>query len=282
MSQGHSDAWELALSDVTIRGRIARPAGTAGAIPTVVVLGDTGSKDFELEAVAPAFLAHGLQVVAYDHRGYGRSDGSPRRQHDPWQQSRDLRHVITSLLVDGGASSVGLLSFGMDAAVAMFTTALDPRVGALVLCDPSILRGDADDEHHPTRAARREARIAEDRARQMRGRPPAMIRRPDDAAAPAITLASLDLSGEFDPVDYAHRLHQPVRVIRSAAFAKTAFPGLDVAYERMPEPKDMIDLSSESPNARFSARDAVTAASASFLISELLGPYVGSRFVFSD
>jgi uncharacterized protein len=44
--------------------------------------------------IAAALRDAGYSVFAYDHRGYGLSDGAPRQQTDPLQQSEDLHDAV--------------------------------------------------------------------------------------------------------------------------------------------------------------------------------------------
>ena len=48
-----------------------------------------------LDSFAEVFAAAGLNVLVFDNRNFGASDGEPRQEIDPWAQVRDYRHAIT-------------------------------------------------------------------------------------------------------------------------------------------------------------------------------------------
>ncbi len=83
--------------------------------------------------------ASGLQVLLFDHRGFGLSGGSPRRQVNRWTQARGYRDAITFLTrrpdVDPGR--VGIWGDSLSGGVAICVAAFDPRVRALVVQVPA-------------------------------------------------------------------------------------------------------------------------------------------------
>src|SRR5919204_1684873 len=83
---------------VTLRGWLYLPDRTAGPVPTVVMAhGFSAVKEMYLDRFAEVFAAGGLNVLVFDNRCFGASDGEPRQEIDPWAQVRDYRHAITYL-----------------------------------------------------------------------------------------------------------------------------------------------------------------------------------------
>lgn len=77
---------------VACAARVYRPAADAGARPVIVMgHGFGGVRALRLYAYAERFAAAGYLVVAFDYRGFGDSEGTPRqvlhvgRQHQDWR-----------------------------------------------------------------------------------------------------------------------------------------------------------------------------------------------------
>jgi dipeptidyl aminopeptidase/acylaminoacyl peptidase len=56
--------------------------------------GYTGMKDVYLLPVPERLAAHGYVALAFDHRGFGKSEGQ-RARLIPWEQAEDIRSAIT-------------------------------------------------------------------------------------------------------------------------------------------------------------------------------------------
>lgn len=84
--------------------------------PTVVCChGYTGMKDVYLLPVPERLAAYGYVALAFDHRGFGKSEGT-RARLIPWEQSEDIRNALTFLgtvpCVDPGRLGLYGTSFG--------------------------------------------------------------------------------------------------------------------------------------------------------------------------
>ena len=103
---------------------------TAGRARGTIVLchGHAGSLDADLHYV-PAFHQHGYNVLQFDFRAHGRSEG----QHVSmgYLERRDLLGAIDFLRARG-ISKVGVLGFSMGGAVAVSTAAECPSIVAIV------------------------------------------------------------------------------------------------------------------------------------------------------
>src|SRR5262250_3422629 len=79
---------EFDAEGTVLRGWFYPGADAAGAAATAVM-------EMYLDSFAEVFAAAGLNVLVYDNRNFGASDGEPRQEIDPWAQARDYRHAIT-------------------------------------------------------------------------------------------------------------------------------------------------------------------------------------------
>ena len=88
---------------------------------------------------AEVFAAHGLAVLLYDHRGFGRSGGEPRHSINPWVQARGYRDALTCAAslpgVDG--QRVALWGDSFSGSVALVVAGVDDRVAAVVVQAPA-------------------------------------------------------------------------------------------------------------------------------------------------
>lgn len=71
-------------------------AGAAGRPVVVMAHGFGGTKDSGLQPFAERFSAAGLDVVAFDYRGFGASDGQPRQSVSVERQIADYRAAIAA------------------------------------------------------------------------------------------------------------------------------------------------------------------------------------------
>lgn len=78
---------------VTLRGDLYRAATLPGKPAPIIVMapGFGGLLVHSIARFAQRFAEHGFNVLAYDNRGFGRSDGLPRQEADPVLQRRASR-----------------------------------------------------------------------------------------------------------------------------------------------------------------------------------------------
>jgi alpha-beta hydrolase superfamily lysophospholipase len=103
--------------------------GSEPTIGTVIFChGHAGSLDPDLKLV-PAFHSRGFNVLQFDFRGHGRSEG----QHVSmgYYERLDLLAAV-GFLQERGIPRVGVLGFSMGGAVAISTAAVCPAIGAVV------------------------------------------------------------------------------------------------------------------------------------------------------
>src|SRR5690242_3056520 len=126
---------EFNAEGVTLRGWFYA-AGTGGAPGAAVVMahGFSAVKEMYLDAFAEVFAAGGLNVMVFDNRGFGASDGEPRQEIDPWAQVRDYRHAVTyaSTLPEVDPARIGIWGSSYSGGHVLVVAAIDRRVKAVV------------------------------------------------------------------------------------------------------------------------------------------------------
>lgn len=264
---------EFDAEGTTIRGWFFPAAGTTGKAPTVVMAhGFTAVKEMELDHYAKVFSAGGLNVLVYDNRGFGDSDGTPRQEIDPWAQIRDYRHAITyASTLDGvDPQRIGVWGSSYSGGHAIVVGAIDRRVKAVVSQVPlisgydnyrALVRADFIDNY--------QALFDTDRADRFAGKEPATVpvvaaNPMDPAALPSpdswtwftetsqkrapnwkneVTVRSLEMMTEYNPIDYIARI-APTPLLLMPAHNDVVAPTTFAlqAYEKAREPKKLTIL----------------------------------------
>ena len=149
---------EFDAEGVTLRG-CHYPAGDAagsGRPAVVMAHGFSAVKEMYLDSFAEVFNAAGLNVVVFDNRNFGASDGEPRQEIDPWAQVRDYRHAITyaSTLPEVDATRIGIWGSSYSGGHVLVVGAIDRRVKAVV-CQVPLISGHDNLRAGPGRLHRR-------------------------------------------------------------------------------------------------------------------------------
>ncbi|MCX2715351.1 alpha/beta hydrolase [Mycolicibacterium sp. J2] len=287
----YTDDIEFDVHGVTLRGRLARPAGDPA--PVVILQSGLGGPAESSYDLAPAFTDAGLAVLMYDHRCTGYSDGEPRQLFDPWQQCRDLRDIITHLTLRGDVDGdrIGLWGVSIGGANAMFTAATDRRVAAVAAMIPPVSGWSARDLQPADTLAELEALIPADRQAQLRGEPAATIRLhgvpgPGDPVMfsdhegiefvqnkirdlPSfrneITISTLDHLFEMEVRAYAERITQPLLMILASADTVAPVEEAREMFSRVPEPKQLVEYPGQHYEILSNHFPAIIAQSATWL-----------------
>jgi len=204
------EAVDLAGAGVKLKGWWFHAPGTARG--TVVYLHGVADNRGSSVWIADHFLARGFDVLAYDSRAHGESDGDACTYG--FYEKQDLQQVLDRV----AGKPIVLMGVSLGAAVALQEAADDPRIGAVVAVSAfSDLRTVAA-QRAPFFASKGNIadafKIAEDAAKF----------RVDDvspmAAAAHIRAPTLLVHGERDdetPADHSRRifaaLHDPKRLI---------------------------------------------------------------------
>jgi len=281
---------EFSSDGVQLRGWLATPAGAAVAdYPLVIAThGLSGIIDLDLQHCAAAFTAAGFACLAYDHRNWGRSDGEPRGESDPWRQVADLREAISfaRTLPEINPERIGLWGTSYAGGHVITATALDRRVRATVSQVPLISGSRTFEAWVP--AAKRDkflARLDADRDARYRGEPPAT----SPAALPAsetdewvrhsdvngrytnaLTVRSFDLIRTYEPIDFAPRVAPtPLLMIVAANDVQTPTAWQHEAYALMGEPKQLIEIDCRHYDVYMDRIDAAAAAATAWYTRHL-------------
>jgi len=131
----------IPLIDVELDAWFYQPDGVTGPAPTVIMsFGFSGLKAMGLDRFAEVFAAAGLASLAYDHRGFGTSGGSPVRDIDPLQQVADMRDVISFARSLEGVDPerIGLWGTSYAGGHTIMVSAIDRRIRCAVAQVPFI------------------------------------------------------------------------------------------------------------------------------------------------
>jgi fermentation-respiration switch protein FrsA (DUF1100 family) len=252
----------------------------AGPRPAVVMAhGFSAVKEMYLDRFAEVFAAAGLNVLVYDNRCFGASDGEPRQEIDPWAQMRDYRHAISyaSTLPEVDPARIGIWGSSYSGGHVLVAAAIDRRVKAVVSQVPLI------SGHDNFRALVRADFIAgfrqqfdADRLARFRGEPPAMVPVVDkDPLAPSalptpdswewfsetghtrapawrneVTLRSVEMFTEYEPRTYLPYI-SPTPLLLLVAEGDHLVPSelAIAAFDGAHQPKELVIL----PGGHFDA-----------------------------
>jgi fermentation-respiration switch protein FrsA (DUF1100 family) len=124
---------EFTSDGLALRGHLRTPADGGGPWPAVAVTGPfTGVKEQVAGAYADRLAAAGFVTLAFDHRGFGASEG--RRCHEDSQgKLADLRAAVGVLAAHPAvdAARIGLVGVCLGGGYAVRAAAQDPRVRAV-------------------------------------------------------------------------------------------------------------------------------------------------------
>ncbi|MBB2975082.1 hypothetical protein FHX49_000623 [Microbacterium endophyticum] len=259
---------EIDLQGVVLRGKLFTPEGD-GPHPAVILQGGLGGPaDSFLPMVGP-FVEAGLTTLVYDHRYTGASDGEPRQLFDPWQQCRDLRHVLTwfRMQPEVDRDRIALWGISIGGANTLFVAALDRRVAAAVALIPPVSGISARNLQPADTLAALDARIPADREAQLLGEPAETMRlhgvpAPGDPVMfsdeegldfveqmlkevptfrNAITLSTLDYLYEMEVTAYAERIATPLLMVLASEDYVAPVEEAREMFSRVPEPKELIE-----------------------------------------
>lgn len=118
-----------------LAGHLRIPAEATEPRPALVFTGPlTGVKEQVTGSYADALAEAGYVTLAFDHRGFGASEGMPRQHEDPAGKLSDLRDALSWLAAQPAvdAERVGCVGVCLGGGYALRFSAFDPRVKALV------------------------------------------------------------------------------------------------------------------------------------------------------
>lgn len=126
---------------VVLRGLLHIPDQGPGPFAAVSMAHGFGGTIYNgLQRYAELFTRSGLMVLVHDHRGFGYSDGQPRRDIDPWRQIADWRWAISYLEThpDVDAERIGVWGSSYAGGHVLVLGASDRRIKCVVAQVPTI------------------------------------------------------------------------------------------------------------------------------------------------
>jgi uncharacterized protein len=131
-----AEPFEFFSEGVRLAGDLYRPAGSRagdGHAGVVLCHGYNGIKDLYLPDAARRLAECGIVALAFDYKGWGKSDGPPRRL-DPYGRVADAQAALTVLAdrPEVDARRLALFGWSFGCATAVWVAAFDERVRAVV------------------------------------------------------------------------------------------------------------------------------------------------------
>jgi alpha-beta hydrolase superfamily lysophospholipase len=126
---------EFRSEGATLRGLLFMPEAGPRRPPVVIMAhGTSATVPMAADRYAEAFCRAGLAVLLYDHRNFGRSDGEPRQEINPWTQCRGYRDAIDFVAgrIDVDPARIGLWGDSYTGGQVIVVGAIDDRVRAIV------------------------------------------------------------------------------------------------------------------------------------------------------
>ncbi len=240
------------------------------ASPGIVLINGFGALKEMLIPFAIHFQERGMNVLLYDHRCFGASDGEPRQHVDPAMQVADLRCAIGWMTTQPGMEKarIGLMGGSLAGGHVMVAAALVPQVSCIVSISPFVSGLDTAPRYFAADRRRELAQLfAAERQRRMAGLPPSMVpivsaadelmclppkvssRFIEKSLADApdwrneVTLQSLENLLSYQPLAYARHVSPAPMLMIVGDRDNVCFPDLCLdAYDRALEPKRLLML----------------------------------------
>lgn len=233
-----------------IAADLAMPETNEPAVPAVIICpGWSGRRNVYSARIGAQLVSLGFAVLAFDFRGYGKSEGRPGRLF-PAEQVADVRAAVAFIRGEAAIDPARVCVLGMlnGAAAALQGASEDRGIAAVVAFYPfgdgerwlRSLRSGAEWENLSRRV------VVDRAARSATGRSEALHANdlsPELRSKLELSLDSADAIIAFAPEDVVHRIApRPVMVV--AVKEDRLVPLAEVAslYARIREPKSILVL----------------------------------------
>ncbi|MBM7791041.1 alpha/beta hydrolase [Tenggerimyces flavus] len=124
----------FASDGIELVGDLRVPGDASGPMPGLVFTGPfTGVRDQVAGVYADQLAEAGYVTLAFDHRNFGESGGSPRQHEDAQGKVHDLREAVTYLSKrpEVAASKIGAVGICLGGGYAVRAAAFDRRIAAV-------------------------------------------------------------------------------------------------------------------------------------------------------
>ncbi len=132
---------EFPSEGATLRGLLFLPESQTERRPIAIMAhGTSATVHMVADRYADAFSRAGLAVLLYDHRNFGRSEGEPRQEINPWIQCRGYRDAMRfAETLDGvDPERIALWGDSYTGGQVIVIGAIEQRVKAIVAQCPVI------------------------------------------------------------------------------------------------------------------------------------------------
>jgi pimeloyl-ACP methyl ester carboxylesterase len=130
---------EFLSEGALIRGLVFLPETQTGRVPIVIMAhGTSATMTMATDKYAEALSRAGLAVLLYDHRNFGKSEGEPRQEINPWIQCRGYRDAVTfaEKLDSVDPERIALWGVSYAGGQVIVVGAIEPRVKVIVALVP--------------------------------------------------------------------------------------------------------------------------------------------------
>jgi pimeloyl-ACP methyl ester carboxylesterase len=121
--------------EATLRGLLFLPERQTEKPPVVVMAHGTSATVYMVaDKYAEVFRRAGLAALLYDHRNFGRSEGEPRQEINPWIQCRGYRDAVNfaERLDEIDPDRIALWGDSYTGGQVIVVGAIEPRVKVIV------------------------------------------------------------------------------------------------------------------------------------------------------
>ncbi len=145
--QEHREKVEFLSDGLKIVGNLFKPDNfkEGDVLPAIIVAGPmTGVKEQVAGLWAERLAKAGFLTLAFDHRNFGESEGTPRQHEDPAKKIEDLKNAISFLasLPEVDPSKIGACGISMGGGYVLQLAAWDRRIKAVAIVASGLNLGD--------------------------------------------------------------------------------------------------------------------------------------------
>ena len=145
--QEHREKVEFLSDGLKIVGNLFKPDNfkEGDVLPAIVMDGPmTGVKEQVAGLWAERLAKAGFLTLAFDHRNFGESEGTPRQHEDPAKKIEDLKNAISFLasLPEVDPSKIGACGVSMGGGYVLQLAAWDRRIKAVTIVASGLNLGD--------------------------------------------------------------------------------------------------------------------------------------------
>jgi fermentation-respiration switch protein FrsA (DUF1100 family) len=120
---------------LNLSGNLYLPAKASKHPAIILTTAFSAVKEQMASNYARRLAEAGLIALAFDHRNFGESEGTPRQHEEPQGRLADLRNAVSYLagLPEVDAECIGACGICLGAGYALYLAAFNPRVKAVAL-----------------------------------------------------------------------------------------------------------------------------------------------------